>query len=382
MSMRYQAGFLTASYFPLKAPNAPTIGTATASNASAVVTFTAPANVGGGAITGYIAISSPGGFTGTGVSSPITVSGLTNGTAYTFTVIATNAYGTGPASAASNSVTPINVVSAIELLIVAGGGGGGYNGNGGRAGGGGAGGLLYYGSETPKTPNGTSVAVLPSVAYAITIGAGGVPKSPTQTGNGVDSSFIGGAVSITSTGGGGGAYADGGIGNTGGSGGGSWYNAPSGGGAGTSGQGNDGGQGSTTPSYGGGGGGGAGVAGGAGTSTTGGSGGNGLAYVISSASTYYAGGGSGDIYGVIGTSPGVAGLGGGGTGNNVSNGTSGTANTGGGGGSYNGSGGSGVVILRYADTLPAATSTTGSPTVTVTGGYRIYKFTSTGSITF
>jgi hypothetical protein len=32
--------------------------------------------------------------------------------------------------------------------------------------------------------------------------------------------------------------------------------------------------------------------------------------------------------------------------------------------------------------LPAATSTTGSPTVTVTGGYRIYKFTSTGSITF
>jgi hypothetical protein len=40
------------------------------------------------------------------------------------------------------------------------------------------------------------------------------------------------------------------------------------------------------------------------------------------------------------------------------------------------------VIIRYADTAPAATATTGSPTITVTGGYRIYKFTGTGSITF
>jgi hypothetical protein len=40
------------------------------------------------------------------------------------------------------------------------------------------------------------------------------------------------------------------------------------------------------------------------------------------------------------------------------------------------------VIIRYPDTNSAATATTGSPTVTVTGGYRIYKFTDTGSITF
>jgi hypothetical protein len=87
-------------------PGAPTIGTATAGNAQAAVSFTAPANTGGPAITSYTATSSPGGFTASGASSPLTVSGLTNGTAYTFTVTATNSIGTGTASAASNSVTP------------------------------------------------------------------------------------------------------------------------------------------------------------------------------------------------------------------------------------------------------------------------------------
>jgi hypothetical protein len=84
---------------------APTIGTATAGAVSASVAFTAPTYVGSG-ITGYTATSSPGGITGTGASSPVTVSGLTAGTAYTFTVTATTAAGQGPASAASNSVTP------------------------------------------------------------------------------------------------------------------------------------------------------------------------------------------------------------------------------------------------------------------------------------
>jgi hypothetical protein len=47
-----------------------------------------------------------------------------------------------------------------------------------------------------------------------------------------------------------------------------------------------------------------------------------------------------------------------------------------------GIGGSGIVILRYPDTFRAATSTTGSPTITVAGGFRVYQFTANGSITF
>lgn len=106
MSMRYQAGIILPGYNPLKVANAPTIGTATGGNASASVTFTAPSDVGGGAITGYTVVATPSGITGTGTSSPVTVSGLTNGTAYTFKVFATNAYGPSGLSAASNSVTP------------------------------------------------------------------------------------------------------------------------------------------------------------------------------------------------------------------------------------------------------------------------------------
>ena len=87
-------------------PGAPTIGTATAGDTTATVTFTAPASSGGAAITGYTVTSVPGGNTGTGAASPITVTGLTNGVAYTFVVTATNSAGTGANSSASNSVTP------------------------------------------------------------------------------------------------------------------------------------------------------------------------------------------------------------------------------------------------------------------------------------
>ena len=91
---------------PVTVPGAPTGVSATPGNASATVSFSAPSNTGGTVITSYTVTSNPGGITATGTGSPITVSGLTNGTPYTFTVRATNSVGTGIASAASNSVTP------------------------------------------------------------------------------------------------------------------------------------------------------------------------------------------------------------------------------------------------------------------------------------
>jgi trimeric autotransporter adhesin len=94
------------------APGAPTIGTATAGNAQATVTFTAPASDGGSPITGYSATC--GTTTVNGTVSPIVVSPLANGVAVTCSVIATNAIGTSPASAASASVTPAAAPTAPD----------------------------------------------------------------------------------------------------------------------------------------------------------------------------------------------------------------------------------------------------------------------------
>lgn len=98
-------------------PGAPTSPVATAGNAQASVAFTAPVSNGGSAITSYTVTSTPGGFTATGASSPLLVTGLTNGTAYTFTVVATNVAGNSVASAASAAVTPF---PTCGVLVAAG----------------------------------------------------------------------------------------------------------------------------------------------------------------------------------------------------------------------------------------------------------------------
>ena len=89
------------------APSAPTAVTAQGDSTSAIVRWTAPGNDGGSPITGYTVTPSA----GAPVQAPAgatnaRVTGLTNGTAHTFTVTATNASGTSPASGASNAVTP------------------------------------------------------------------------------------------------------------------------------------------------------------------------------------------------------------------------------------------------------------------------------------
>jgi hypothetical protein len=92
---------------PPRAPGSPASVTAVAGDASATVSWLAPAYDGGSAIKKYTATSAPGGRTCTttgGLSCRVT--GLTNGTAYTFTVTATNAVGQGTVSLPSAAVTP------------------------------------------------------------------------------------------------------------------------------------------------------------------------------------------------------------------------------------------------------------------------------------
>ena len=97
-------------------PGAPTHATAVAGHQSAVISFTAPNSDGGDPINSYTVTASPGGMKASGSVSPITVTGLTSGTSYTFTVAATNSVGTGPKSKPSNAVVPSAPVRVASLL--------------------------------------------------------------------------------------------------------------------------------------------------------------------------------------------------------------------------------------------------------------------------
>ncbi|MEI8082083.1 MAG: fibronectin type III domain-containing protein, partial [Actinomycetes bacterium] len=102
---------------PVTIPDATAAPTATRGNKSAEVAFQAPSG-NGGEITRYTVTATDltnadaGGQSVSGTTSPITVHGLTNGDEYTFKVTATNEAGEGPASASSNSVTPLAVPDA------------------------------------------------------------------------------------------------------------------------------------------------------------------------------------------------------------------------------------------------------------------------------
>ena len=94
------------------APGAPTITGVTVGDGRATVTFTPPASNGGATISKYTVTANPGGITQDCAGSPCTVTGLTNGTAYTFTVTATNSAGGGDSSTASDSATPAPTAAA------------------------------------------------------------------------------------------------------------------------------------------------------------------------------------------------------------------------------------------------------------------------------
>ena len=104
-------------------PETPTAVIGTAGDANVVVRWTAPASSGGSDITGYT-VTSSGGQTCSTATLTCTVTGLTNGTAYTFTVRATNAVGNSPISSASTAVTPIAASTPAPSSSGSSGGGG------------------------------------------------------------------------------------------------------------------------------------------------------------------------------------------------------------------------------------------------------------------
>jgi uncharacterized repeat protein (TIGR01451 family) len=103
---------------------APTGAAALAADSQATVTWTPPANNGNATITSYTVTARIGGvatanqaITPNGTTLSAVVTGLTNGTTYTFTVHANNIKGAGPESAPSNAVTPTRPLGATDMAI-------------------------------------------------------------------------------------------------------------------------------------------------------------------------------------------------------------------------------------------------------------------------
>lgn len=119
--VRFYKRSLTASeieeLYRYKLPGSPTSVSAVAGSSQAIVSFTPPVNNGGSPITSYTVTSNPGGITATDIASPITVTGLTNETSYTFTVVATNSMGNSNPSSASNSIVPVFSLNADNALL-------------------------------------------------------------------------------------------------------------------------------------------------------------------------------------------------------------------------------------------------------------------------
>lgn len=106
---------------PVTAPHPPTDVSAVAGDGQATVSWAAPVDDGGSPITSYTVVANPGGISKTVSAATLqtTVTGLANGTAYSFTVRATNALGTGNPSELPAIVTPVGAPDAPSGVTVA-----------------------------------------------------------------------------------------------------------------------------------------------------------------------------------------------------------------------------------------------------------------------
>lgn len=343
---------------------------ALAADGSGNITVSWAASASGGLTTSYVVTSSPAGFTSSSTTATsVTATGLTNGQAYTFTVVASNANGSAAASAASNSVTSLQGPTLSSYLVV-GGGASCWATN-----------PAGHGGGAVKT--GSNLLLGPS--WTVTVGAAGTGSVSGTAGartaaQGGDSQM----GSVTAKGGGTGGYISTQSidnGTAGGNGGGGYHNASSGtasGGA-TNDNGYPGGSTSgsnTTYSYNCGGGG----AGGAGSGYNPGPG---VASSITGTTIYYGPGGAGGVYSTSGSA----------VTNGASRGQSApTANNGGGAGAGTSSnnpvyGSAGVVVFQYPTSYRAITTIPGTLTysvsTTILAGYYTYIFTAgTGTVTW
>lgn len=190
----------------------PPIGlSATAGNGTADISFTAGSD-NGSAITNYKYSTNNVdyyAFSPADATSPVTVTGLTNGTPYSISLKAVNAVGDSVASE-TVGVTPDGILTitefktvgsttwtaparttSVEYLVVGGGGGGASGSAPERSGGGGGGGMVKTGT----------VSVIPGSSYNITVGDGGAAGTSTTVGlSGINSLFN----TVVALGGGGG----------------------------------------------------------------------------------------------------------------------------------------------------------------------------------
>jgi len=97
----------------INAPDPATGVSASGGDTQATVSFTSPSDEGGADVTEY-RVQSNDGIGASGSASPITVTGLTNGTSYTFNVWAINPFGWSSPSDASGGVSP---VASIALFL-------------------------------------------------------------------------------------------------------------------------------------------------------------------------------------------------------------------------------------------------------------------------